>query len=97
MPSMVVREGGGETRRNAAIVLTILVTCALISLALPVSAGFATMTCSSETDDPSGDSSKGDCHNEGRKCPNCDCQMRLCQPWTGYKWICHSCGFAIMR
>ena len=86
-----------------AVVFACSITMALVTLALPVSAGSLAednqgLACNSDTDSPTVDSANGEFKEfHGRKCPNCDCVMRPCLPSTGYKWMCHTCGLVILR
>jgi hypothetical protein len=42
------------------------------------------------------DSSAGH-DNNGRNCPMCGCLMKPCPPDSVYKWVCHNCGYYVLR
>jgi hypothetical protein len=47
-----------------------------------------------------GDGSDSAVHSDGdigRICPHCGCPMKHCDPPADVEWICHNCGYSVMR
>lgn len=81
--------------RKAVLALALASTLALLLLAQSISA-LTTLKAPGNTRDTSDPvvTSDGD---QFELCPRCHNPMRYCEPPSDYMWICHNCGYHVMR
>jgi hypothetical protein len=91
----VVQGGGGEGVRKNLLVFA-LFTLALLVLAQTISAVTAMLKAPDKKGDGSDPTAQPD-GGLGHVCPRCGCPMKYCDPPSDVEWICHNCGYHIMR
>jgi rubrerythrin len=91
----VVQGGGGEDLRKNLLVFA-LFTLVLLVLAQSMSA----LTAVFKVPNKGGDGSDPEIQSDGGQahiCPHCGHPMKHCDPPSDVEWICHNCGYHIMR